>query len=71
MLVFLSTFWNEKLQQHPYRMISFIAIIDGIYLIILNTVEGTCSLGLYKVFTWTVYFTNDEYYQLKALTVLL
>ena len=57
LLVFLTTSWNEKLNTHPYKLVSFIALIDATYFLIYNTLDYTCQWDLNKIFSATVFFS--------------
>ena len=69
--VFMTGRWNSKLQQHPYRLISTIALIDAAYFLLFNTLDEVCELSLYKTFAATVYFTTDVSKQYRALVIIL
>ena len=56
-LVFLTSFWNEKLNTHPYKLVSAIALIDATFFLIFNTLDETCNLELNKIFSATVFFS--------------
>ena len=71
LFVFLTSFWNEKLLQHPYRLVSTIALIDATYFLIFNTLDEVCSLKLYQIFSYTVYFSGSAQAKLDALELLL
>ena len=46
-IIFLTSFWNEKLMQHPYRLIATIALCDATYLLLFNSIDEICELKLY------------------------
>ena len=71
MLVFLTGMSNIKLKQHPYVLISVIALIDACYFLLFNTLDEVCVLKLYKVFAYTVYYDGSDLSQYKALVLLL
>ena len=58
-LVFMTTFWNKKLNTHPYKLVSAIALIDATFFLIFNTIDETCNLELYKIFSATVFFSLE------------
>ena len=70
-LVFLTGMWNPKLSQHPYRLVSTIALIDATYLVIYNTLDEVCVLKLQTVFAYTAYFDGSAQSQYDALVFLL
>ena len=45
-LVFLTGIWNPKLSQHPYKLVSMIALIDATYFLLFNTLDEVCALKL-------------------------
>ena len=57
-IIFFTAMWNPKLAQHPYKLVSTIALIDAAYFMILNTLEEICVLELHKVFAYTVFFSG-------------
>ena len=66
-LVFMTTFWNKKLNTHPYKLVSAIALIDATFFLIFNTIDETCNLELYKIFSATVFFSLEPEYLYKSL----
>ena len=56
-VVFLTTYWNEKLNSHPYKLVSLIALIDATYFMIFNTIDYTCVWDLNEIFSATVFFS--------------
>lgn len=70
-LVFLTGIWNPKLSQHPYHLVSMIALIDATYFLIYNTLDEVCNLKLQTVFAYTAYFDGSPQSQLDALEFLL
>ena len=58
-LVFLTGFWNPKLSQHPYKLVSTIALIDATYFLIYNTLDEVCDLKLQNLFAYTAYFDGS------------
>ena len=70
-LVFLTGMWNPKLSQHPYRLVSMIALIDATYFLIYNTLDEVCSLKLQTIFAYTAYFDGSPKSQYEALLLLL
>jgi len=71
MAIFLTGMSNPKLRQHPYSLISVIALIDATYFLLFNTLDEVCALKLYKVFAYTVYFDGSELAQYEALLLQL
>lgn len=59
-LVFLTCIWNEKLSQHPYKLVSTIALIDATYFLIFNTLDEVCNLRLQTLFAYTAYFDGSS-----------
>ena len=58
-LVFLTGIWNPKLSQHPYKLVSTIALIDATYFLIFNTLDEVCVLKLPTLFAYTAYFDGS------------
>ena len=69
--VFLTSIWNPKLRQHPYQLVSVIALIDATYFLLFNTLDEVCVLDLHKVFAQTVYFSSTPEDQYRALILQL
>ena len=69
--IFLTSLWNEKLMQHPYRLVSIIALIDATYFLIFNTLDEVCALKLYQLYSYTVFFSGSPEDQLKSLEIIL
>ena len=70
-LVFMTTFWNKKLNTHPYKLVSAIALIDATFFLIFNTIDETCNLELNKIFSATVFFSLEPEYVYKSLDLQL
>jgi len=51
--------WSPKLSQHPYHLISIIALIDATYFLLFNTLDEVCDLKLHEVFAYTVFFSGS------------
>jgi len=51
--------WSPKLSQHPYQLISLIALVDATYFLLFNTLDEVCVLKLHEVFAYTVYFSGS------------
>ena len=69
--IFMTGMWNPKLAQHPYRLVSTIALIDATYFLLFNTLDEVCDLSLYKCFAATVFFTTDAAKQYRSLVIIL
>ena len=70
-LVFLTGIWNPKLSQHPYKLVSTIALIDATYFLLFNTLDEVCHLKLQTIFAYTAYFDGSTQSQYDALIFLL
>lgn len=70
-VIFLTALWNPKLAQHPYKLVSMIALIDAAYFLIFNTLDEVCELKLYDVFAYTVFFNDSAESQYRALNLIL
>ena len=82
-LIFLTTLWNPKLQQHPYQLISLIALIDASYITVFNSFEYICFAELPYLFTKTWYLPmfylfgpidstfDNELYKLLSLELII
>ena len=58
-LIFLTNFWNPKLSQHPYKLVSTIALLDATYFLLFNTLDEVCDLKLQTIFAYTVHFDGS------------
>ena len=58
-LVFLTGIWNPKLSQHPYKLVSMIALIDATYFLLFNTLDEVCDLKLQTIYAYTAYFDGS------------
>jgi len=67
----MTTLWNEKLNTHPYKLISLIALIDATYFLIYNTIENICNFKLYTIFAYTVLWDGSESRQKESLIFLI
>lgn len=54
LLVFLTTLCNSKLNAHPYKLITWITLIDASFVMTFIFYSRMCQLDLPKVFTYTV-----------------
>jgi hypothetical protein len=54
LLVFLTTLFNSKLNAHPYKLITWIALVDASYVMIFIFYGRMCEFELPEVFTYTV-----------------
>ena len=70
-VIFLTALWNPKLAQHPYKLVSTIALIDAAYFLLFNTLDEVCQLSLYEIFAYTVFFTNSPEIQYRSLTLIV
>ena len=69
--VFMTGLWNPKLKQHPYQLVSAIALIDATYFLIFNTLDEVCELKLYKLFSYTVFFSDSPDKMYDSLRLIL
>ena len=58
-LVFLTGIWNPKLSQHPYKLVSMIALIDATYFLLFNTLDEVCNFKLQTIYAYTAYFDGS------------
>jgi len=56
---------------HPYLLVSMIALIEGIYFLLFNTIEEVCNLKLYEIWAYTVFFDGSIESQLRSLKMIL
>ena len=67
----MTTLWNQKLKQHPYQLVSTIALIDATYFLIFNTLDEVCTLNLYKLYSYTVFFSSSPDKMHDSLRLIL
>ena len=50
---------NPKLSQHPYKLVSMIALIDATYFLLFNTLDEVCNFKLQTIYAYTAYFDGS------------
>ena len=71
-MIFFFLMWRIKeLQVHPMILFMLVTGCDSIELYIYSTGEDICTLGLQKIFAWTVFFDGSCESELQSLNILL
>jgi len=70
LIVYASVAFIPKLQSHPYKLISSIALLDAFYYIVFISVEEICDWKLYEVFSATVYWSEEPIFKLRSIWIL-
>ena len=55
-MMFVTTLFNSKLNAHPYKLITWITLIDASYVMIFVFYGRMCEMELPEVFTYTVIY---------------
>ena len=71
MLFFFFVFYTKELHVHPMKIIMYIAFFESIYLFLGVEQFYICDFGIHKLFAWTYFYSNEPYYVMKSIYILL
>ena len=71
-VLFFAAIWRIKeLQVHPMRLLMYITVCDASLLVVQQGNLAICDHKQYKLFAWTVFWSNDDDYQILSLAILV